>query len=134
MESELGFSRKDRGTPRQFGLLMAAVLLLLGAWALWRGHAVGWLFLAAAPLLGGTALAAPERLQPLERGWMRFAERLGRVGNVVILSLFFVLVLTPFGLALRLLGRDRLRLRDRSEPSYWKPLEDPERSTYHDPF
>lgn len=133
MEDQLGFEKRREATPRSFGLLMAGVCSLLGVWALFRENPMAWALLPVASLLAGLALVAPALLKPWERGWMWLAEWVGRVGNTVLLTAFFLLVLTPFGVALRLFRRDRLRLRTRSRSTYWEPVET-ERSTYFDPF
>lgn len=134
MDDELGFAKEEKGTPRRFGLLMAAVLLLLSGWAAYRTSFIAWGLLPAGLLLGGGAIFAPAALEPLERRWMWFAERVAKVGNTVVLTAFFFLILTPFGLVLRLIRRDRLQLRSRSVSTYWIPVVPNERSTYHDPF
>ena len=60
------------------------------------------------------------------RGYYRFSQRLGFllsqcVGHV-ILMFFFLLVMTPLGLVLRLLGKDLLKLKRAGKTvSYWIP-------------
>lgn len=62
--------------------------------------------------------------------WFRWFYRIGMtvffyIGQVigrVLLSIFFLCVLTPFGLGLRLLGKDFLKMRKASRStSYWEP-------------
>jgi hypothetical protein len=62
---------------------------------------------------------APLVLAPVERGWMRFAEVVGRVNTRIILTLVYALVFTPIGLVRRAL-RDPLdrRMRD-GRASVW---------------
>ena len=64
--------------------------------------------------------------QASKRGWMdRWMAFLRRVGNVqawIILSLFYVVILTPFGLIFRF-AQDPLRLRRRG--STWQPFARP---------
>ena len=52
--------------------------------------------------------------------WMALLRTIGNVQAWIILTLFYVLILTPFGLIFRLVA-DPLRLRRRS--STWQPLE-----------
>ena len=49
--------------------------------------------------LGG--LVAPRLLAPVERGWMRFAEVLGRINTRIILTLLYCVVITPVGWIVR---------------------------------
>lgn len=39
------------------------------------------------------------------KGWTRFAHALGAVNTYVLLSIFFVLVITPMGFLFRLFGK-----------------------------
>lgn len=108
----------DRRELRRFGILMAGAFGVLGGILLWRGHSPGPYLLAVAALFAAVGLAAPAALGPVHRGWMAFAERLARITNTVLLTLVFVLVITPAALILRLARRDRLGLRSTAE-SYW---------------
>jgi hypothetical protein len=51
--------------------------------------------------------------------WMRLAVALGYINSRVLLSLMFYLVFTPYGLLMRLFGRDPLRRRGARRESYW---------------
>ena len=57
--------------------------------------------------------------QPWLQRWMRFAHILGNVWAWILLTLFYVVVITPIGFMVRLTS-DRLRLRPRR--SSWQPL------------
>jgi hypothetical protein len=55
---------------------------------------------------------------------MKFAEIMGAIMTRVILTLSFYVVITPFGLLLRLMGKDLLDIRmDRPRDTYWIPIE-----------
>lgn len=107
---------------RSFGFVMGAGLtglallrgLVTGLWAWWLlGLGAG--FLAA-------ALGFPRALGPLRVVWMKLAMVLGAVNQRVILTLLFALLITPFALALRLLGKQPIHLRpDPAASSYWRP-------------
>lgn len=110
----------SRAKLRNFGLTFAAVGLVFMAIFLWRGNpAWPW------PLAGGIlflllGLIAPSLLRPVYVAWMKFAFVLAWINTRIILGLFFFLVLTPIGLAMRLAGKDILDQRiDRSAKSYW---------------
>ena len=105
---------------RRFGYLFAAVGGVAAALLLWKGNP-GWWWAAGASalfLLGGTF--APSVLRPVYRIWMRFAFALAWINTRVLLTLFFLLVITPVGVIMRLFGRDILERRiDRARRSYW---------------
>jgi Saxitoxin biosynthesis operon protein SxtJ len=127
----------DRKALRNFGLLMAGVLLLAGAWLWWKSTATWSYVLGAAALLGVIAIAAPMLLKPFYRVWMIFALILGWVMTRVILTLVYYLVLTPIGLAGRVFGEQFLHLkRSKESATYWVRREGPvrEKSDYERQF
>jgi hypothetical protein len=76
-----------------------------------------------------SGLAAPRALKPIYIAWMSLAIVLGFVVSGVVLILFFLLVITPIGLAARCLGNDFLSLKlDRAAASYWTPRKHPPKS------
>ena len=119
----------DRGalpSPQQlrwFGLLLLLFCAAVGALL---GVRLGSVELAAGLAGLGLALAAlyygvrPLRL-PLYLGWMRLTRPLGVAVSMVLLGTIYFLVVTPIGLAARLLGRDELGRRfDPAAQSYWR--------------
>ena len=109
---------------RKFGIVMAAACGLLGGILWW--HARGaWPYLAgAAGAFLFLAGIAPRVLAPVERVWMAMAEVLSAVMTQVVLTLSFILVVTPVGVIRRLVTKDPLGLRfDRSRGTYWVPVE-----------
>jgi len=113
-------------SDRSFGLVFAAVSLVVAGLSLWRG---GWVWpygLAAAAAFGGLALVAPRALAPLNKAWLRFGLLLHRVVNPLVMGLMFFLVIAPMGLVMRLGGKDFLRLKfDRAARTYWIKREPP---------
>jgi hypothetical protein len=104
---------------RQFGLLMAGILALITGWILWR-HAlfVDWLA-AIAAAFAFTALIVPRVLVPVLAVWLRIGHWLAIVNGTLILTLVFLLVLTPIALVMRLTGHDALARRRKATGSYW---------------
>ena len=73
-------------------------------------------------------LARPHWFRPFYRAGMTFSFHLGQVMGRGLLTIFFIVVLLPAGLLMRLLGMDLLKLkRDRSAPTYWHPARTPGR-------
>lgn len=109
---------------RRFGLVMTIPLTVLGGLMVWRGRGAGPYLLVVGGAFLLTALLAPRALGPVERVWMRFAERVSVVSTFVILTLSYFLVITPFGLVLRAMGKDLLQMRwNRAGSTYWHPVE-----------
>ena len=62
--------------------------------------------------------------------WMTFVWIMGTLIGTVALAIVFFLVVTPLGLLARVMGRDKLLVRNSAAPSMWKPLP----SKPHDPL
>ena len=111
-------TKSARSFGLTFGILSAA--LALHRW--WRGQVPLAVALGVvALLLGAIAWLRPQLLDAPNRIWMRFARALGWVNSRILLSLFFLIVITPYGVLQRLLGRDRLGRHWRTTPPAWTP-------------
>jgi Saxitoxin biosynthesis operon protein SxtJ len=113
---------------------MAGALTAVSLILAWEGRAAYRYGLLVALILALLAVAAPRLLAPVEVAWMAVSARVGRVGNTVILTVFFYVMLAPLALALRLAGRDRLGLRPAARDSYWESLPQDETQDYSKPF
>lgn len=117
------FSRgaEARGSSeRSFGIVFAVVFLVIGLWTLAAGAGVRLWAVGIAGVFLALALGRPSLLAPLNRVWARFGLALGRITSPLATGLLFYLVVTPLGIALRVLGKDPLRLRlEPGAKSYW---------------
>jgi len=120
----------DRGGLRRCGLLFS-VILALAAWSfLWQDRAGGFVFTVGAFLLLALTLFKPQLLKGPYTVWTKIEAFSGQAvinGGVII---FFIVVLLPIGLLVRLLKRDLLATKmpedgwsywDRGPDSYWIP-------------
>ena len=111
----------DRQGLRNFGLttgtIVAALFGLFFPWMLESAFPVWpWAILA---VLGAWALIAPDSLNPVYRAWMRLGLLLSKITTPLIMGIVFFLVIMPFGIALRLLGKDPMRRGfDKTATSY----------------
>src|SRR4051812_2104973 len=93
-----------RPTERSFGLSVGLVCVAIGGVRLRHGaDALGIALVSAGSILVTLAGVRPAALTIPNRIWGRFAHVLGWINARVLLSLFFVLVLTPGGVVMRLL-------------------------------
>ena len=100
---------RTAGELRRFAWSVGGVLALLAAVAAWRGRPVAAAVAALpAALLLLAGVAAPARLAPVERAWMRGALAISRVTTPIFMGAVYLLALTPLGLARRALGRGLL--------------------------
>lgn len=113
-------SRKGPANPeRSFGVSVGGVLLLIAAFLMWRGRiAGGQCSGGVGALLVGLGLLAPRLLKWPSALWWKLAMALGYVNARVILTIAFLLVLTPIAFVWRLIGRDPLGKRRESWPGW----------------
>jgi hypothetical protein len=116
----------EGSTDRAFGLVFAAVFLVIAGWPLLHGEALRWWACLVGAAFALVALAKPMLLARLNRLWTKLGILLGRVVSPIALGILFYAVLTPLGLLMRLAGKDPLRRgRDAGAPSYWQPRTPP---------
>ena len=110
---------------RSFGLLFCLVFAIVAAWPLFFSGSVRLWAVIASGLFGAVSLVAPDILTPLNRAWMKFGALLHRIVSPVVLGVLFFVVITPFGLVMRLFRRNLLGLRREATDSYWVNREPP---------
>lgn len=106
---------------RSFGVSVGGFLLLVAAALWWRGRITNAEILAGiGVVLVVLGLTAPRLLKYPSAVWWKFAMVLGYVNARVILTMAFLLVLTPIALVWRLIGRDPLAIKKQHWPG-WSP-------------
>ena len=115
-------SDEPKASERSFGLVFAAVFTLAGLiLPLLRGQPVKLWAIAVAVVFLFLAVAAPRTLALPNRLWMQVGKLLHRIVSPLVMSLLFIIAVVPTALALRLMGRDPLRLKfDRKAATYWQ--------------
>lgn len=117
--------KEDPKEWRNFALLCCAMVLVLSGIAFWkkwidaRGYSVA---VSVATIGVVLAVLNPEMFRGFYRGAMTVSFHIGQVVGKVILTVFYLLVVTPLGLFLRLIGKDLLDIRTpRGVQTFWKP-------------
>ena len=87
---------------RHFGLVFCVLFLIIALWPLFFGKDLRLWSLAVSVIFLLLALAAPNVLTPLNRGWMWLGLLLHRVTSPLILGLLFFVILTPVALLKKL--------------------------------
>lgn len=114
----------DRKGLRSFGVSMLAGFGLIGlafylGWPFSPNVKVAygcWIFGFVSGILGltGTKVALPFYWL-----WMGIAFIMGNIMSRLLIASFFYFMITPMGLFMRLIGRDKLALRRRTCDTYW---------------
>jgi len=119
-EDLLRSTEVEGSSNRSFGWVFTVVLLIVGAGPLLFGGGFRWWALVVAAGLGAVTILRPALLARPNKLWLRFGLLLGRVVSPVVMGILFFAVFTPFGLVMRALGHDPLRLkRDPRASTYW---------------
>src|SRR5687768_2443127 len=114
-------ARLSAAEARKFGLTLGAAFIVLAAFMAWRSHErLSLVFGAISAALVLAVLVAPTRLAPVERGWMRMALAISSVTTPIVLGILYLLVVTPFGIVRRTLGRNPLR-HEAAAGTHWLP-------------
>ncbi len=110
----------------EFGVVFFAVLaVLLPLFVFWRNDWswVAWLdwSVAAGVAMLVLCLSTGMMMAPVYKVWMRLALVLGTIMTAVIITVVFILLITPIGLARRLLRSksDYHKTFDNQKDSYW---------------
>ncbi len=119
--------KEDPKEWRKSALLTALGLAILSSLLCWRKHFPANIWLVFLALLGLVAICAVLRPRWF-RGWYRLSLRLGFyssqfIGRCILLA-FFIAVITPLGLMLRLAGKDPLQLKRPNTMTFWHPSKD----------
>jgi hypothetical protein len=108
-------------SDRNFGYVFTVVFSIIGFLPLFsEGDSVRVWAIAISVAFLFVTLAKPVFLAPLNRIWTKFGSLLQIVVSPITLGTMYFLILTPFGLVMRLAGKDLLRLKlDKAATSYW---------------
>jgi hypothetical protein len=110
----------EGSSDRSFGLVFAAVFVLIALGPMRHGHAPRWWASAIAGMFALVALVKPALFSRLNRLWIKLGLLLGKVVGPIALGILFYGVLTPLAVVIRLTGKDPLRLKlDPAAESYW---------------
>lgn len=115
---------------RQFGVVFLTGFLAIGLvkyfWPfsrfITRDETFGLVMILIGVIGGGIALTGTKLALPLYYLWMGVAFVMGNIMSRVIMVLIYYGVVTPLGLAARLVGRDRLQLKKTKTDSYWQDI------------
>ena len=125
-----------RQTDRAFGYTFAIVFTIIGGVIWWVTETMSlWPFIVAGSF-AGIALIIPGLLLPLNRIWALFGHKFGAMNNTLILALFYVLFIVPFGIIMHIFGRDPLKRKlNKCEDTYWStPPRQLDQTTFKDMY
>ncbi|MBI1841016.1 MAG: hypothetical protein HYR88_09225 [Verrucomicrobia bacterium] len=120
---------KLKENPREwqkFAAVLCVFPAALAIVAVRQGRMPRWALVYVAIVIVAVLLASlvwPRAFRPIYRTGMTISFHIGQVMGRILLTVFFLLILTPIGWLLRLCGKDLLRLKKESaEGTYWRPV------------
>jgi hypothetical protein len=117
-----GHQKVEHASNRRFGLVVGAIVLLIGCIRAYIYDNFGTLdgTLAASGIaLMVAAVVWPSGLSPLNHAWSRLGLLLHKVTNPLILGLMFAVAIVPTGLIMRAFGSDPMARRLDAHEDYW---------------
>ena len=117
----MNFLEIELPSNKKFGFFFTSIFALAAIYFLYV-DSIFWsqsLVITAVSFLLITVLNS-DLLLPLNKLWMRFGLLLGMIVSPIVLGLIFFGLFTPYGLVMRLFGRDELRLRLSNTKTHWK--------------
>ena len=121
MNSKIDEHRKEKRDIRLV-FLVFSVLFSLIAWKNYPSN-FSFAFVGLVVLQVLTLTFKPLLLRPVFQVWLKVAHFIGQVNTQVILTPLYYLVFTPYGLVMRLFGRDSMQRKLTSAGTYWEVLE-----------
>jgi len=115
-------SKTSGASDRSFGVMFGCIFIIVAALLRFRGEPEQ-LQLTLISFSGLTFLVAftrPRLLGTPNKLWMKFSLLLARFVSPIILGVLFYILITPLALAMRLFGRDELRLKTKNVVTNWQ--------------
>ena len=105
---------------KKFGYFFSGIFFTISIYLFYVDRAIfTYIFTALALIFFIITIINASLLLPLNKLWMRFGFLLGKIISPIILGLIFFGLITPYGIVMRLFGRDELHLKKTKNKSYW---------------
>ena len=104
---------------KSFGLTIGFLIVVIGGFFFYNKNELFVYFFSIGLIFICLSLIAPTVLKPIHKIWMTFAIIIGWVMTRVILSILFYLIISTIGIFARIVGKDFLNLKSKSNESYW---------------
>ncbi len=105
---------------KKFGFFFGLIFFLGGFFFFYeKSNIIALVLCSLALLFIFTALLNDKLLLPLNKMWMRFGLIIGIIISPIVMGLIFFGIITPYGLLMRIFGRDELKLKKIKKRSFW---------------
>jgi hypothetical protein len=115
------FSEVKLPSNRQFGIFFSGVFFVFSIYFLYlESDLLASTFFIIALLFIIISIVNADLLLPLNKIWMKVGIILGRIISPIIMAAIFFMLITPYSIVMRIMGRDELKLKKMSK-TYWIP-------------
>lgn len=105
---------------RKFGYFFCGIFSILTLYFLYKENfIICYIFLFISLTFISITILKSDLLLPLNKLWMQFGFLLGLIISPIILGIIFFGIFTPFGITMRIFGRDELKLKPSSTDTNW---------------
>lgn len=105
---------------KKFGYFFSFIFLILASYFLYSSNKIiGYLLIITALIFFVITIIKPSLLLPLNKMWMYLGFILGKIISPIVLGIIFFGLFTPYGIAMRMMGRDELYLKKTKKQSHW---------------
>ena len=104
---------------KSFGILFFIVFLIIGFWPLTNGEEIRFWSILISLLFLILGFLNSKILTPLSYAWIKLGLFLGNFISPIVMVIIFYLIISPFGVAIRLFGKDLLMKKYSKKSSYW---------------
>ena len=111
--------KSEKKSNRSFGILFFIVFIIIGFWPILSGESIRIWSLIISALFLFLGILNSKILTPLNFGWIKFGELLGKIIAPIVMCLIFFLILTPISFIVKILRLDLLKLKSSKENTYW---------------
>ena len=113
------FFKKKNKSNKSFGIIFFIVFLIIGLWPLINGEGVRiWSILVSLPFLI-LGILNSRILSPLSYVWIKLGIIMGNFISPIVMAIIFYLLISPFGIVMRIFGKDLLMKKYSKKSSYW---------------
>ena len=110
----------ESSSNKSFGLLFSVIFLIIAIYPLINKGTINYLFIFIAVIIFLISILLPSILTIPNKLWFKFSLILGLLISQIILTLIYLVIVTPTGFFVRLTGKDILNKKiNKQLKSYW---------------
>ena len=105
---------------KKFGYFFSFVFFIVSVYFYYNEFlTISYVFIIITTIFFTVTIINPNLLLTLNKLWMRLGFLLGKIISPIILGVIFFGLITPYGIVMRMFGRDELNLKKIKNKSYW---------------